>query len=109
MSRAREASRVYVVADDIAMSAEDLRRDWQRERRPTWAIDTGLPATADLTPETVAAMTPEEKARAVAIAHAETAGSSDPRREAFEWQLSVYRAELEERSRQRGQEAGMAI
>ena len=91
MSRARETSRVYVVADDSAMAAEDLQRDWQCERRPTWAIDTGLPTTADIAAETVANITSAETARAVAIAHAEPAGSGDPRRDALQRQLAVYR------------------
>jgi hypothetical protein len=95
ISRAREASRVYVVADDNAMAAEDLRRDWQIERRPVWGIDTGIPATADLTAETVAAMTQETKARAFAVAYAETAGSRNPRRDVLQQQLSVYRARLD--------------
>jgi conjugative relaxase-like TrwC/TraI family protein len=43
MSRARERSSVYVVADDIDQAAEDLRRDWVSERRQLWAIDRGTP------------------------------------------------------------------
>ena len=41
MSRAREASTVWVVADDLDQAREDLVRDWSRELRPRWAIDTG--------------------------------------------------------------------
>jgi conjugative relaxase-like TrwC/TraI family protein len=44
MSRARHCSMAYVVADDIDQAAEDLRRDWARERRQGWAIDAGTPA-----------------------------------------------------------------
>jgi hypothetical protein len=95
MSRARETSQVYVVADDTAMAAEDLIRDWRRERRPTWAIDTGLPATGDLTQEAVAAMTEEERSRVGAIAFAETAGTDDRQREALARQLGRYRAALD--------------
>jgi hypothetical protein len=102
MSRAREASRVYVVADDTAMAAEDLIRDWKRERRPTWAIDTGFPATGELTSETVAGMTPETRSHVVAIALAETAGSVDPRRPALERQLGVYWDRLDGIDRQQG-------
>jgi hypothetical protein len=110
-SRATEASRVYAVADDTAMAAEDLGRNWKRKRRPTWAIDTGLPATGDLTPETVEAMTTQEKARALAIAHAETAGPVDPGRAALERQLAVYRARLDTPTvdRSRGQAVGLDI
>jgi hypothetical protein len=82
---------VYVVADDTAMAAEDLGRDWKRERRPAWVIDTGLPATGDLTPETAAGLSAEDRSRVVAIALGETAGSADPRWHALANQLSRYR------------------
>ena len=85
MSRAREGIQVYVVADDAATAAEDIRRDWQRERRPRWAIDTGLPGTEELTPETVASMSHETRSRVVAVALGETGGSDDPRRVALSW------------------------
>lgn len=39
MSRARERSMVYTVADSLEQAVEDLRRDWTMERRPTWVID----------------------------------------------------------------------
>ncbi len=45
MSRARQRSMAYVVADDIDQAGEDLRANWSRERRQGWAIDTGTPAT----------------------------------------------------------------
>lgn len=45
MSRARDRSTVYVIADDADLAAEDLRRDWSAERRQRWAIDTGTPVT----------------------------------------------------------------
>jgi conjugative relaxase-like TrwC/TraI family protein len=45
MSRARDRSTVYVIADDADQAADDLRRDWSVERRQRWAIDTGTPAT----------------------------------------------------------------
>jgi hypothetical protein len=47
MSRAREATHIYTTADDTAVAVEDLTADWLQERRPRWAIDTGLPATGD--------------------------------------------------------------
>lgn len=43
MSRARQRSHVYVVADSVEIAVEDLRRDWSTERRQRWAIDTGTP------------------------------------------------------------------
>ncbi|MBI2706239.1 MAG: AAA family ATPase [Actinobacteria bacterium] len=45
MSRARERSTVYVVADDVDQAADDLKRDWLVERRQRWAIDSGTPST----------------------------------------------------------------
>jgi conjugative relaxase-like TrwC/TraI family protein len=45
MSRARDRSTVYVVADSMEQAVEDLGRDWAAERRPAWAIDSGTPAT----------------------------------------------------------------
>ena len=72
MSRARESTHAWVVADDLGQAAEDLRRDWSSERTPTWAIDTGLPASDLLTKEVVADLAEEEKMRIAAVAHAET-------------------------------------
>jgi conjugative relaxase-like TrwC/TraI family protein len=43
MSRARHSSQVHVVADNVDQAVEDLTWDWSRERRQTWAIDTGTP------------------------------------------------------------------
>ena len=43
MSRARERSTVWIVADDVDQAVEDLRRDWPQERRQRWAIDSGTP------------------------------------------------------------------
>jgi len=45
MSRAKDRSTVYVVADTVDMAVEDLTRDWSRERRPAWVIDSGTPVT----------------------------------------------------------------
>ena len=41
MSRARERSTVYVVADSVEQAAEDLSRSWAQSRRIGWAIDQG--------------------------------------------------------------------
>lgn len=51
MSRARQSSLVHVVADDVDTAVEDLARDWSAERRQTWAIDSGTPATTPLAVE----------------------------------------------------------
>ncbi|MFN2506206.1 MAG: MobF family relaxase [Acidimicrobiales bacterium] len=45
MSRAKDRSTVYVVADDVEQAVEDLSRDWSAERRPAWAIDSGTPVS----------------------------------------------------------------
>ena len=44
MSRARERSTVYVVADSPEQAVEDLGRVWSQSRRIGWAIDQGTPA-----------------------------------------------------------------
>ena len=43
MSRARQDTRVHVVADSVDQAVEDLTWDWSHERRQNWAIDTGTP------------------------------------------------------------------
>ena len=40
MSRARERSSTWVVADDLAQAKDDLRREWSTEARARWVIDT---------------------------------------------------------------------
>lgn len=72
MSRARESAHAWVVADDLAQAAEDLRRDWSIERTPTWAVDTGLPDHDKLTADTVVDLVDEQKIRIAAIVHAQT-------------------------------------
>jgi hypothetical protein len=69
MSRAREHTHAWTVADDIAQAAEDLRRDWSVRRTPIWALDTGLPATAG--GEVEASLPKADQARDVALALAE--------------------------------------
>jgi conjugative relaxase-like TrwC/TraI family protein len=43
MSRARESTTLYLVAESPEQAGEDLRRAWSNERRWRWAIDTALP------------------------------------------------------------------
>ncbi len=45
MSRASHRATVWVAADDVDQAAEDLKRDWPRENRQRWAIDSGTPST----------------------------------------------------------------
>jgi ATP-dependent exoDNAse (exonuclease V) alpha subunit len=47
MSRARDHSIVYVVADDLDQACSDLTHDWTVERRQRWAIDTGTPGAVE--------------------------------------------------------------
>ena len=70
MSRARHASSVYVVADDLDQAREDLARDWATRRTPIWAIDTALPAPEQVRgdPRTVGE---RERAGIVALRHAQ--------------------------------------
>ncbi len=65
MSRARHASSVYVVADDLDQAREDLARDWVTRRTPIWAIDTVRPTPSD--PQKVGE---RELAGIVALRHA---------------------------------------
>jgi hypothetical protein len=70
MSRARESTHAWVVADDVAQAADDLRREWSVRRMPTWALDAGLPAVPIR--EAVVSMATPDHARAVALALART-------------------------------------
>ena len=51
LSRAKERSTVYVVADSMDQAKEDLRREWGTDRRLGWVIDTGTPITDPLSAE----------------------------------------------------------
>ena len=66
MSRAREATHAWVVADDLAQAADDLRRDWSVRRTSTWALDAGLPALP--IKEAVVSLATPDHARVVALA-----------------------------------------
>jgi hypothetical protein len=75
MSRAREASHAWVVADDLAQAADDLRRDWSVRRTPTWALDAGLPAV--LIKKAVVSLATPDHARVVALALARTRATAE--------------------------------
>jgi hypothetical protein len=66
MSRARQATHAWVVADDLAQAAEDQRRDWSVRRTPTWALDAALPATT--IKEAVVSLATPDHAPVVALA-----------------------------------------
>lgn len=60
MSRARDRTTVYAVADDLDQVESDLRREWGSERRQRWAIDTGTPMTELLEVEDSHSIAPTE-------------------------------------------------
>jgi hypothetical protein len=68
MSRAREGTHVWTVADGVGQAREDLVWEWASERRPTWAIDTGLPDPDQVDRETMAALAVTDRARVIALA-----------------------------------------
>ena len=77
MSRARQSTNAWVVADDVGQAADDLRRDWGARRTPTWALDTGLPWSAEGIRELGPALPVSDRARVVAIALAQAKASRD--------------------------------
>ena len=83
MSRAREATHVWTVADDLGQAREDLVREWSSERRPTWAIDTGLPGPGQLDRATLAALPPSDRVRAIALVGAQARLGADAARAAL--------------------------
>ena len=89
-----EATHIYTTADDTAVAVEDLTADWQQERRPRWAIDTGLPATADA-PAHEQDLDQRQRANVLAIAaHERTGSDSERTRAAIAAELDRYRARL---------------
>lgn len=50
MSRAREITTVHCAAEDLEQAVDDLTRDWSRDRRQRWTLDTDLPAGAGQRP-----------------------------------------------------------
>jgi hypothetical protein len=77
MSRAREGTHVWVVADEPGQAREDLARDWSSERRPIWAIGTGLPEVAGLDRVALAALPVAERVRAAAVSGARARMAAD--------------------------------
>jgi ATP-dependent exoDNAse (exonuclease V) alpha subunit len=47
MSRARDASHVYLVADDADQAVEDLTVEWSTDSRQRWILDVDEPALGD--------------------------------------------------------------
>jgi hypothetical protein len=73
MSRARQSTQVWIVADDLAQAVDDLRRDWSIRRTPTWAIDRALPEIATLSRDRLLALPKDQQSRLAALLHAQEA------------------------------------
>ncbi|HEY1633469.1 MAG TPA: MobF family relaxase [Acidimicrobiales bacterium] len=69
MSRAKETSHAYLVADNLDQAVEDLAREWSAERRLGWATDVASPVAAP-TVEAAAGRRDLEGARTVALSRA---------------------------------------
>jgi hypothetical protein len=93
MSRARESTHVWVVADDPRQAVEDLARDWSARRAPTWAIDTGHPAQQQ-TEESPSVPSSESHVRTVALVKArmETAEAGFVKVKAPDWNQAIAQA-----------------
>jgi hypothetical protein len=77
MSRARQSTHVWTVADDLPQAVDDLCRDWSNRRTTTWAIDTAPPDLGHLTRETFQALPSEHQARVAALLSGEKAIAGD--------------------------------
>jgi hypothetical protein len=77
MSRARESTQVWTVADDLPQGLDDLRRDWSTTRTPTRALDTAHSDPSALSREGFQALPSDQRARIAALLHAETALGGD--------------------------------
>ena len=82
MSRARESSHAYLVADNLDQAIEDLAREWSAERRMGWATDIGSPVAAP-TVDGVAGRPDLAGARTAALAHACLSATTEARRDAL--------------------------
>jgi conjugative relaxase-like TrwC/TraI family protein len=72
MSRARQSTQVWTVADDLPQAVDDLKRDWSSRRTPTWAIDIGQPDATGERSWKPLFLSPEDKVRIAALVAAET-------------------------------------
>jgi hypothetical protein len=71
LSRARQSTHVWTVADDLPQATDDLRRDWGTRRTPTWATDTAVPDPVTLTRESFQALPADQQAHVTALLHAQ--------------------------------------
>jgi hypothetical protein len=77
MSRARQSTHVWTVADDLDQAVDDLRRDWSTRRTPAWALDSAVPDRATLTRDSLQVLPSDQQPRVAALLHAETALAGD--------------------------------
>ncbi len=105
MSRAREASGVYVVADDLDQAAEDLTVEWSANRRQRWVLDVDQTAGPDdktrphLAPRTAKVV---QVARLRAERDAVAAVAPDARLNALDMRLRLEALESDSRERPAG-------
>lgn len=80
MSRAKEHTTVYDVADSVEQAVEDLGKSWAHSRRIGWAIEWGVPANDAPAPAAEVALSARLRhARLVAEREALAAGiPADP-------------------------------
>jgi conjugative relaxase-like TrwC/TraI family protein len=105
MSRARQSTHIWTVADDLPQAVEDLSRDWSDRRAPTWAIDLGQPASQKPGVDQPDGPTPEQQIRLTALLSAESAIAAkaigDLRRPDRQEAIEQARAQLERLRQQR--------
>ena len=77
MSRARSGTHAWVVADHLDQAIEDLRDDWTDQKRPRWAIDTGLPDPNTARRDDLTALPDVQRATVVALAAAQYRHTAD--------------------------------
>jgi conjugative relaxase-like TrwC/TraI family protein len=99
MSRARESTHIWAVADDVAQAVEDLRRDWAIRRSPTWAIDTGQPVRTEQADQAGPPPSVQSQLRQVAVSQAQAriavAALEKVRRPALQEAVEAARMDLQ--------------
>jgi hypothetical protein len=99
MSRAKESSHAYLVADSLDQAAEDLVRDWSAERRMRWASDLGTPE--DRPNVDLEAGRPDpNRVRQAAIARALMSATLEARRAVVPADLTLEIVDINRRLRQ---------
>jgi conjugative relaxase-like TrwC/TraI family protein len=107
MSRARDTSHVYTVADDSEQAVDDLTAEWSADRRQRWVIDVDEPASPGdaVRPHLarrVAAVIRLARLRAERDAVVAVAPEANGRLAALDASLLLQRVEVDAPERQRG-------